>query len=157
MRLSTAQIGKCGELLVQFRLLTHGIESSPLTTDAGIDLVAFSRVRQAAITLQVKTTNGAKPAGGTGTPHLTWPAQDPSSADVFAFVDLVSLRVWLIPTLRLPFVAQQRRPGSFNFFMATDPKSKPRRDGKPIYDHQFDEYLFENSVSNIFLTNDRNA
>ena len=128
----------------------HGIESSPLTTDAGIDLVAFSPVRRIAVTLQVKTTHGAKPAGGTGTPHLTWPAPDPSSADVFAFVDLVSLRVWLVETPKLPSVAQQRRPGSFNFFMATDPSSKPRRDGKRIHDHQFDEFLFENSVSKIF-------
>jgi hypothetical protein len=34
------QIGKSGELLVQYKLLLHGIESSPLTTDSGIDLVA---------------------------------------------------------------------------------------------------------------------
>ncbi|SLM45109.1 hypothetical protein NSND_62542 [Nitrospira sp. ND1] len=40
--LSTAQIGKCGELLVQYRLLLLGVESAPMSTDTGIDLVAYS-------------------------------------------------------------------------------------------------------------------
>ena len=39
--LTTAQIGKAGELLVQQQLLLHGIESAILTTDTGIDLVTF--------------------------------------------------------------------------------------------------------------------
>jgi hypothetical protein len=40
MKLTTAQIGRDGEHLVQEQLLLHGIESAPLTTDTGIDLVA---------------------------------------------------------------------------------------------------------------------
>lgn len=40
-KLKTAQIGRCGELLVQYRLLSHGIESSSMTTDSGVDLVAI--------------------------------------------------------------------------------------------------------------------
>jgi hypothetical protein len=39
MSLSTAQIGRCGELLVQLELLKRGIESAAMTTDTGIDLV----------------------------------------------------------------------------------------------------------------------
>lgn len=42
MDLKPAQIGRCGELLVQYRLLKFGIESAPLTTDSGIDLVAYA-------------------------------------------------------------------------------------------------------------------
>jgi len=38
IKLTTAQIGRAGELLVQQRLLLFGIESAPLTTDTGIDL-----------------------------------------------------------------------------------------------------------------------
>ena len=41
--LTTQQRGRCGELLVQYILLKHGIESAPLTTDTGIDLVAYPR------------------------------------------------------------------------------------------------------------------
>ena len=40
-KLATQQIGRCGELLVQYILLKHRIESAPLTTDVGIDLVAY--------------------------------------------------------------------------------------------------------------------
>ena len=36
----TRHIGKAGELLVQYKLIKYGIDSSPMTTDAGIDLVA---------------------------------------------------------------------------------------------------------------------
>jgi len=53
-KLTTQQIGKLGELLVQYRLLSFGIESAHLTTDSGIDLVAYSPNRNTAFT-QEKT------------------------------------------------------------------------------------------------------
>jgi len=43
--LSTQQIGKLGELLTQLKLLQFEIESAHLTTDSGIDLVAYRRKR----------------------------------------------------------------------------------------------------------------
>ena len=151
MDLSSRQINAYGKELVQSKFLALGIELSP-TTDKEASFAAFSRVRQASITIKVKATTGPKPAGGkvNGRQHLTWAPKDPSSADIFAFVDLQSSRVWIIPSARLPFIAQQRIPGSFNFFMATDEASKPRRDGKPIRCSEFSEYLFENSASTIF-------
>jgi len=42
MVLPTQHIGAAGELLVQYKLLKHGIDSARLTTDSGIDLVAYS-------------------------------------------------------------------------------------------------------------------
>ena len=54
--LTTQQTGKCGELLVQYRLLQHGIESAPMTTDRGIDLVALNADGTKTATIQVKTT-----------------------------------------------------------------------------------------------------
>jgi len=42
---STQRIGRCGELLVHYKLLKLGIESAAMTTDAGVDLVAFPFVR----------------------------------------------------------------------------------------------------------------
>ena len=116
MSLSKAQIGRCGELLVQFKLLMRGIESSPLTTDAGIDLVAFSPRRQRAVTIQVKTNLAAKPGGGKGKPALDWWAEDQPKADVFAFVDLQLLRVWLVEASALATVAQQHPAGRFHLF-----------------------------------------
>jgi len=40
--LSTQQIGKSSELLVQYRLLQRGVESAPMPTGSGVSLLAFS-------------------------------------------------------------------------------------------------------------------
>jgi hypothetical protein len=64
--LRTAQIGASGVLLIQYRLLKCGIESAPMTTDAGIDLVVYSPKLKKAVTVQVKTCLRPKPAGGKG-------------------------------------------------------------------------------------------
>ena len=63
--MNTQQTGRAGELLVQYQLLLHGIESAPMTTDRGIDLVAYSEQRSKAVTIQVKTCHETK-AGGKG-------------------------------------------------------------------------------------------
>jgi hypothetical protein len=39
--MQTAQIGASGVLLIQYRLLKQGIDSAPMTTDAGIDLAVY--------------------------------------------------------------------------------------------------------------------
>ncbi len=64
--------GQAGELLVQEQLLLHGVESAPLTTDTGIDLVAYSPRRADAVTIQVKANLQPKPGGGKGKPALDW-------------------------------------------------------------------------------------
>ena len=56
VKLNPQQIGKCGELLVQYILLKNGVESAPMTTDPGIDLIAFRNVRQKPVSIQVKTS-----------------------------------------------------------------------------------------------------
>jgi len=150
MKLSKAQIGKAGELLVQQKLLLHGVESAPLTTDSGIDLVASSRKRSDAITIQVKANLKAKPGGGgKGKLHLDWWAPDDSPADLFAFVDLESSRVWLIKKTEVEDVAQQHPKGRHHFFMATDPTVSKRRDDKPVHDYDFQKYLLENRVHKL--------
>src|SRR5687767_5493305 len=95
-KLTTAQIGKCGELLVRMRLLMHGIESAEMTTDAGIDLVAYSPASKTAITIQVKTNLAPKPGGGTGKNALDWWTQEASPAQAHALVDLSTDRIWLL-------------------------------------------------------------
>lgn len=62
-KLTTQQIGKLGELLVQYRLLSFGIESAHLTTDSSVDLVAYSPNSKTAFTIQIKTNLQPKPGG----------------------------------------------------------------------------------------------
>ena len=127
MKLNTAQIGKAGELLVQQQLLLHGIESSPLTTDSGVDLVAYSPKREQAVTIQVKSTLKAKRGGGQrkGKLIVDWWAPQDSPAELFAFVDLEQNRAWLIKNSELATVAQQQTKGKYHFFMCVDPSASP--------------------------------
>ncbi|MEW6356369.1 MAG: hypothetical protein AB1696_08595 [Planctomycetota bacterium] len=149
MNPSKAQIGRAGEFLVQQKLLLHGIESAPLTTDCGVDLVVFSPISGNAITIQVKSNLVPKPGGGKGKPILDWWVPDDSPADIFAFVDLGTSRVWLVKKSELPQVAQQHPEGRHHFFMATDPTASSRRDGKSLHDYEFQKYLLENIVHTL--------
>jgi hypothetical protein len=149
-KLSTQQIGKCGELLVQYKLLLQGIESAPLTTDAGVDLVAYSDKKKDAITIQVKTNMKAKPGGGKGKLVVDWWLPENTSAYLYAFVRLDSNKVWLIETSLLSKLAQQHPKGRYHFFMTHDPTAKPRRDGKTIHEYDFERYLLENRVHELF-------
>lgn len=49
------KIGAAGELLVQYKLVKEEIDSARLTTDAGVDLVAYSPNGSKAYTIQIKT------------------------------------------------------------------------------------------------------
>jgi hypothetical protein len=95
MALSTAQIGKCAELLVQYRLLLLGIESAPMGSDTGVDLVAYSPRLAQAITIQVKTNLRAKLGGGKGKAALDWWVAESVPAVLVALVDLSTEKVWL--------------------------------------------------------------
>ena len=151
MKPTKAQIGRAGELLVQMKLLLHGIESAPLTTDSGIDLVAFSNNRNDAITVQIKSNLCPKPGGGgKGKLHLDWWVTEICPADLFAFVDLSRSRVWLVKAEEIAKVAQQHPKDRYHFFMATDATVSKRRDGKPVHEYEFEKYLLENRLHKLF-------
>lgn len=149
MTLNTQQIGKLGELLVQYKLLIQGIESAHLTTDAGIDLVAYSGIGNAARTIQVKTNLKTKPAGGKGAPALDWWFPETSPADVIALADVSESRVWLFPRAVAATLAQQTSNGNHHLYMYTNPDSKARSDRR-CHAHKFDEFLLEHCTGHIF-------
>jgi len=90
MEHSTQQIGKCGELLVQYRLLTWGIETSSLTTDTGVDLVAFDEAGQKIVKIQVKASQIKEDS------WVGWSVEKKTSVDYIACVDITRERFWLI-------------------------------------------------------------
>ena len=146
---STAQIGKCGELLVSLELLKRGVESAPMTTDSGIDLVAFSPRRGKAVTIQVKTNQKPKPGGGAGSPALDWWVPEDSPAEVIAFVDLYSSRVWLMTMKEVAKHAQQHPAGRYHFFMYVHPDFVGRK-VRPARDVDFERFLLERRVDQLF-------
>lgn len=148
-KLKTAQIGRCGELLVQLRLLMLGVESAPMATDAGVDLVAYGP-NGAAATIQVKTNLRPKPAGGRGKATLDWRVADDSPAQLVALVDLQSARVWLFALSEFRKFAQQNNAGSAHLYMVVDPAYQPIKQGRVTRDFEFGGYLLEYRAPALF-------
>jgi len=148
--ISTAQIGKCGELLVQYRLLLLGIESAPLSTDTGIDLVDYASGRRDAVTIQVKANLRAKPGGGKGKAALDWWVPETSPAQFVALVDLSSEAVWLMSQAELLTHAQQRSGGRAHIYMYIDPDARPRKAGRLSLRAEFDAFLLSRRAVEVF-------
>jgi len=145
--LPTRQIGKLGELLVQYKLLQYGIESAPLTTDAGIDLVAYGPNSKKAITIQVKTNLKPKPGGGKGRPYVNWWVEDDNPAKIFALVDISTEKIWILTKREFENKAQQHSSGRRQLYMALTPKSLLRgKIGRSSQVLKYKHYLFENRI-----------
>jgi hypothetical protein len=147
-KLTTAQIGRSGELLVQYRLLKHGIESAPMTTDSGIDLVAYAPLEKRAVTIQVKSNKQAKAVGGKGQKALNWFHLEISPAEMVALVDLENDRVWLFRHAELREYAQQHSTGRMQFYLYVDAAYKPKRAKTHIGD--FSAFEIDKRVEELF-------
>lgn len=102
MKLTTAQIGRCGELLVQYALPSRGVESAPMSTDTGIDLMS-------------------------------------------------ERRIWMFTHEQLIHAAQQKpSSGKLHIFMKVTMPARQRKDGKPQHIKQFDGFLLENRMADLF-------
>lgn len=150
--INSLQIGKLGELLVQYELLLHGIESAPLTTDAGIDLVAYSPKNKKPVTIQVKTNLQPKPGGGKGPDAIDWTVPDDSPAEMFAFVDVSQRQVWFLTKEELHKTAQQHsKKGKYHFYMyVADPSRLKGKIGTASHISKFNHYLLETRLKEIF-------
>jgi len=148
--LTPAQIGKSGELLVQYRLLLLGIEAAPLSTDAGIDLVAYAPGSGKAVTIQVKANLRAKPGGGKGKAALDWWIPDDSPAECVALVDLATETIWLMTHTEVLAHAQQRSGGKLHLYMYTDPRVRRRKPERLSLREEFDHFLLDQSVRVAF-------
>ncbi len=148
--MKTAQIGKCGELLVQYQLLLRGVESAHLTTDSGIDLVAYSPRNARPITVQVKTNLRAKAGGGKGKEALDWWVPEDSPAHYVALVDLSSQRIWFLSQAEMSTLAQQTSNGRHHLYMYVDPTVKPSKTGRPVHSYEFEKHLLQNRAHEIF-------
>lgn len=146
--LSSSQIGRSGELLVQYRLLKHGIESAPMTTDAGIDLVVYAPRSAQALTIQVKTNHRPKPGGGKGRLALDWWIREDSPAQLVALVDLSSDRVWMMRHAELISAAQQRSSGRAHVYFYVETSRRSMAPGTFVDD--FGHFELERRLAELF-------
>lgn len=147
MPLTTQQIGAAGELLVQYELLKLGIDSARLTTDSGIDLVAYVPGASEAVTVQVKTVEAETPAGGRGKPAIGWVFPHYCKAQLLAFVRLSTDAVWLMTLEEAREKAQQHTSSDARrlYWYTTDdaPTNAAHESG-------FGEHLLLNAAPRIF-------
>lgn len=147
--MTTQHIGAAGELLVQYRLLQHEIDSARLTTDAGINLVAYPTADGNAATIQVKTVRTPSPAGGTGAPANGWWFPHECKAQLLALVRLSTNSVWLFRLDEARTLAQQHNDkGNRQLYWYTDDSRIPRgaRSERDLYPFRFDH-----RVNDLFL------
>jgi hypothetical protein len=144
---TTQHIGAAGELLVQYRLLKHEVDSARLTTDSGMDLVAYSPLSSRAVTIQVKTVLKPVPAGGKGAPAHGWWFPDSCKADLLALVRLSTDSVWLFTLPEARDLSQQHNKGRRQLYWYAGahvpPGSRAERD--------VERYLLDARVYDLFL------
>ena len=148
-KLTTQQIGRCGELLVQYILLKHGIESAPLTTDTGIDLVAYPRTATSTwpvdrpATIQVKTSTHR----GTTEKWIEWNFPDSCPADYVATVDIERNKLWLFKFADFKVVAKRAGRGQLRLWWSL-PEYESERSARK--EEQFKEYEMDAAIPKVF-------
>jgi hypothetical protein len=145
----TRHIGKAGELLVQYKLIRYGIDSSTMTTDAGIDLVAYSPRNNKAYTIQVKTQEKPRPGGGKGKLAMAWDLKETSPADLVAVADISTSSVWLFTHSEFIDLAQQHSAkGIYKLYMYVDETIKTKKE--KALKSQFANYLIDQRIKTFF-------
>ncbi len=119
-----------------------------MTTDSGIDLVAYAPIDKRAVTIQVKSNQQAKAAGGKGQKALDWWLEENSPAEMVALVDLENDRVWLFRHVQMLENAQQHPTGRMHFYFYVDAAYKPRRAKTHLSD--FSAFEIDNRVEELF-------
>lgn len=121
-----------------------------MSTDVGIDLVAYSPMTARPRTVQVKTNLKPKPGGGKGKSALDWWVPQDSPAEIIALVDLSEQRLWTFELAELARLAQQNSSGRHHLYMYTDPTARRKRAETLTQAYEFQRYLLENRVHELF-------
>lgn len=153
--MTTSQhIGAAGELLTQYKLLKLGIDSARLTTDSGIDLVAYPPDAINATTIQVKTQAHPAPAGGVGALTVGFVFPETMPAQLLALVLLSTDQVWLLPGDAARALAQQHSPtGNRRLYWYLEPLAS-RASSTRLHAGNLESHLIEQSANRLLGATD---
>jgi hypothetical protein len=146
--LTTTQKGRCGELLAQYMLLKHGIESAHLTTDTGIDLVAYPRndwPKDRPVTIQVKTSSHR--GKGKEEKWVAWTLPDDCPANYVCVVDLERNKLWFFTLADFKANAMHAGKGQLNLWW---PPPEDDYDNAPRHEKDFLAYEGDKGICKAF-------
>lgn len=137
---------------VQRDLLSRDIDSAPMTTDTGIDLLAYDQKSRKSFSIQVKTkTSGEKGLSKTR-PDWKVGRDKLQDADVFAFVLKHKDRdgeAWYFPQSKLvaPYVRLYNREWALTFYRK-DGLKRPLKKGR-LTDSDLDEFKGKKGLDQV--------
>lgn len=146
-QLSSREVSIAGQELVTKKLLEMGAKVEVAPSGSGRNLtVGFPTGEDVGVL--VRTNIRPKPAGGSGPPALAWDVPNDVTADVIAFADLSTSRVWLMRREELATIAHQHSRSAHKFVLVTQPgwRSAPH---ERIRDDQHEELPFERRASTL--------
>lgn len=148
---TSQHIGAAGELLVQYRLVKVGIDSARLTTDSGVDLVAYSPGATSAVTIQVKTQATPTPSGGKGALSVGFFFPDNLRAQLLAVTLLSTDAVWLFTREEARELAQQfNTRGNRQLYWYMQPRPPRAGASAPRHAGDMEPYLLERRIPDLF-------
>lgn len=121
-----------------------------MSTDSGIDLVAYAPSCKYPVTIQVKTNLKPKPGGGKGRAAVDWWLPENSPAGLVAFVNLESQAVWVMSHAEVQKYAQQHSNGKYHLYMYTDPTASPKKGNHQVHAYEFEAFRLENRACKLF-------
>lgn len=145
VKLTSRQIGRCGELFVQYKLLKYGVDSSNLTVDVGIDLVAYSSIGGKPLRIQVKTSSPHSDRAGEK--YLRWQIPESCPADYIAAVDFENDKFWLIRTEGFRQLARHRADGELDLRVSLPGGESTR---VKLKEAQIKEYEMDIAIPEVF-------
>jgi hypothetical protein len=120
-----------------------------MTTDAGIDLVAYAPRQKQAVTIQVKSNLRASREGGKGRLILIWRLRQNSPADMVALVNLEHDQIWLLSRDEFQAKAKQLWRETHSLYFHVDEAYEPKSEGSHARD--FEAFKIENQIERMFL------
>jgi len=145
-KLTTQQRGRCGELIVQYALLKHGIESAPLTTGTGIDLVVYPRVSTKHWPFNRPATIQVKASTHRGGEWIEWNVADDCPADFIAGVDLERNKVWFFAMSDFKKESKKGGIGYRLWWALPDHETK----GAHRHERDYIKYEMDEGIKNAF-------
>ena len=136
---------------MQYRLVKLGIDSARLTTDSGVDLVAYAPGSASASTIQVKTQAVPSPSGGKGALSVGFFFPDDLRAQMLAVTLLSSDAVWLFTKDEARALAQQHNArGMRQLYWYLEPRPARLGVAPPRHAGDMAAYLLERRVGELF-------